>query len=101
MYITQMTHFLDETGNIPKQMPKEARELGSFMALVVDATTKEKSAGRINTGIRCFQEKCDGIISSELHNSIYDIHWKCSKCNSEGTIGSWQGTKWDNTDEYY
>ena len=39
MYITQMPHFLDETGNIPKQMQKEARELGSFMALVVDTTT--------------------------------------------------------------
>ena len=35
-----MPHFLDEQGNIPKQMPKEARELASFFALVVDATTK-------------------------------------------------------------
>jgi hypothetical protein len=40
MYISQMPHFLDETGDIPKQMPKEARELASFMALVIDATTK-------------------------------------------------------------
>jgi len=48
------------------------------MALVVDATTKEKSAGRINTGIRCFQKKCDGMISSELHNSFCDIHWDTS-----------------------
>jgi len=37
-----MTHFIDETGNILKEMPKEARELASFMALVVDETTKIK-----------------------------------------------------------
>jgi hypothetical protein len=30
MYISQMPHFLDEKGNIPKEMPKEARELASF-----------------------------------------------------------------------
>jgi hypothetical protein len=30
MYISQMPHFLDEKGNIPKQMPKEARELARF-----------------------------------------------------------------------
>jgi len=35
-----MTNFLEETGNIAHKMPKEARELASFMALVVDETTK-------------------------------------------------------------
>lgn len=96
MYITQMAHFLDETGNIPKQMPKEARELASFMALVVDATTKEKPSIGINTGIRCFQKKCEGLIISDLRNLDADIYWKCSKCDNEGTIGSWQSTRWDN-----
>ena len=96
MYITQMTHFLDEEGNIPKQMPKEARELASFMALVVDATTKEKSAADIQTGIRCFIRKCDGMIISELQNPKADIYWRCTKCKNEGTIGSWQWTRWDN-----
>jgi len=99
MYITQMTHFLDESGNIPIQMPKEARELASFMALVVDATTKEKSLVGINTGIRCFQKKCEGHINSEIDGHNADIHWKCSKCNNEGTIGSWKGTRWDNSVE--
>lgn len=41
MYISNMQHFLDDKGNIPKQMPKEARELASFFALVIDATTKK------------------------------------------------------------
>lgn len=41
MNIPNMTHFLDDQGNIPKQMPKEARELANFLALIVDATTKK------------------------------------------------------------
>jgi hypothetical protein len=44
MYISNMQHFLDETGNIPIQMPKQARELASFMAFVVDTTTKTLSS---------------------------------------------------------
>ena len=39
-----MTHFLHEQGNIPKQMPKkEARELASFLDLVVNTTFKNDS----------------------------------------------------------
>lgn len=41
MYITNMTHFLDESGNIPKEMPKKGRELASFLALLIDDFTKE------------------------------------------------------------
>jgi hypothetical protein len=96
MYITQMAHFLDEEGNIPKQIPKASRELGSFLALVVDATTKEKSTIDIQTGIRCFRKKCEGLIISELQNPKDEIYWRCTKCKNEGTIGSWQGTRWDN-----
>jgi hypothetical protein len=70
--------------------------LGNFLALVVDATTKEKSTINIQTGIRCFQKKCEGMIISKLQNSLADIYWKCPKCKNEGTIGSWHGTNWDN-----
>ena len=76
-------------------MPKEARELASFMALVVDATTKKIPALLSSTEIRCFK-KCTGIINSELESINDPIQWKCSNCNNEGTISDWQGTKWDN-----
>ena len=36
MYMTDLTHVLDESGGIPKSIPKEARELASFLALVID-----------------------------------------------------------------
>ncbi len=97
MYVTKMTHFLDEQGNIPKQMPKEARELASFLALVIDATTDYESESGFETGIRCFKKGCDGMIQSQiLFDEDDEIHWLCPKCKNEGVISEWEGTKWDN-----
>ena len=91
-----MTHFLDETGNIPKQIPKEARELASFMALVVDNTTKSSPQTLTSTDIRCFEKGCQGLIKSEILSKKDDIHWVCTKCQNEGVISNWQNSKWDN-----
>ena len=91
-----MQHFLDEQGNIPKQMTKEARELASFFALVIDITTNTLPATLISTDIRCFEKGCNGSIKSELVGLKGKIHWKCSKCPNEGVINHWQKTKWDN-----
>ena len=92
-----MSHFLDEAGNIPKQIPVEARELASFLALVIDATTDYDSESGFNTGIRCFEKGCDGMIHSYiLLDNDDEIYWKCPNCKNEGIISEWQGTKWDN-----
>ena len=91
-----MNHFLNESGNIPKQMPKEARELASFLALVIDESTKEFSLKPISTNIRCFQKRCEGLIQSEFLEESVEIHWLCSKCKNEGIISNWQKTQWDN-----
>ena len=91
-----MTHFLDESGNIPTQMPKEARELANFLALVVDETTKEPSKSVIYTTIRCFIKKCEGTINSEIIKENNEIHWVCSKCQNEGILSEWQNTRWNN-----
>ena len=91
-----MPHFLDEKGNIPKEMPKQARELASFMALVVDTTTKTFPSTLASTEIRCFEKGCHGMIKSEIIGKNDDVHWICSKCSNEGVISEWKLTKWDN-----
>jgi hypothetical protein len=96
MYISQMPHFLDDKGNIPIEMPKEARELASFMSLVVDSTTRKSPKTLTSTDIRCFEKGCQGMIKSEILGKNNEIHWKCSKCPNEGVISEWQKTKWDN-----
>lgn len=91
-----MLHFLDDQGNIPKQMPKEARELASFFALVIDTTTNINPKRLAATQIRCFEKRCVGTIRVEVLPSN-DIHWMCSRCENEGKISHWQGTRWDNS----
>lgn len=97
MYISDMTHFLNEKGNIPKEMPREARELAGFFALVVDFTTKTKTSRLTPTGIRCFRKGCHGIINSTIKPNKQEIHWYCPECENEGVISHWQKTKWDNS----
>ena len=96
MLISNMTHILDETGNISKQLPSEASELASFLALVIDITTKNSPFTLTQTEIRCVEKGCKGFIKSEVRKDNNDIHWVCSKCENEGRISGWKLTKWDN-----
>jgi hypothetical protein len=96
MYISNMTHFLDEQGNIPKQMPKEGREMANFLGLIVDTTTKNEPTTLTRTEIRCFKKGCHGMIKSALSPDKKEIHWFCPVCENEGKISEWQGTKWNN-----
>jgi hypothetical protein len=41
MYISTLTHLLDEQGNIAKEMNKTGREMASFLALIVDTATTD------------------------------------------------------------
>jgi len=47
-------------------MPKVVRELASFLALVVDITTKNNPQTLTTTDIRCFEKGCHGLIKSEV-----------------------------------
>lgn len=91
-----MQHFLDETGNIPKEMPKESREFASFISLVVDTTTQNNHQTLTSTDIRCFQKGCNGNIKTALRLKTDEINWFCPDCENEGVISNWQKTKWDN-----
>jgi hypothetical protein len=96
MYISDITHYFDETGNIPKEKSKEARELARFLALVVNTTTKTFHATFKIAEVRCFESGCHGLIKTALILENEGIHWYCPRCHIEGIINGWRGTKWDN-----
>ena len=96
MLISNLKHFLDDNGNIPKEIRKEARDRVSFLAIIVDKTTKSCPSTLTQTDIRCFKKKCDGMIKTALVSVNEEIHWYCLKCDNEGIISHWQKTKWDN-----
>ena len=91
-----MTHFLDEEGNIAKEMHKEGREYASFLSLIIDTTTKDYSPIKKFTEIRCRKKKCTGNIEIMVEINEETIYWHCPVCTETGKISGWQGTKWDN-----
>lgn len=97
MYITNLTHFLTDRGDIPKEMPQESRELASFLTLIIEETTDfESDAWGFETQIRCNQTNCQGRIHSRLLiEEDHEIYWWCPECRNEGIISEWEGTKWD------
>jgi len=96
MFISNMTHFLDDEGNIAKEIHKEGRELASFLVLIVDSATKIHREPAMTQDVRCFKRGCDGIIEVELPEMTDEIQWRCPKCHVDGRISGWQGIKWDN-----
>lgn len=95
MYITNIVHFLDDSGSIPKEMPKAARQLASFYTFIIEAATSIFPATDNKTNISCFEKGCKGMVTTDLTNKKDDIHWECNKCPNEGRISNWQGTTWD------
>ena len=96
MYISNLTHFLNEKGNIPGEMPREAREMAGFLAMVVDITTQKRNIKLVPSTLRCFNRGCNGLVQTALTPNHKEIHWYCPDCKEEGVISHWQKTKWDN-----
>jgi hypothetical protein len=99
MYITNFTDLLDNHGNIMKHLPVETRKLADFLASIIERTTGTMPSKLTSTGIRCFRERCSGIIKSAFRPKNEVIHWFCPDCINDGIINSWQETKWNVADD--
>ena len=86
MYISNVTHSHNESGDLPKHIPKQAREISAFFSLVIDETFEKLPTELTPTTIRCFRKGCFGIISSAIELDKNEIYWKCSECVNSGTI---------------
>ncbi len=89
MNISNNQHFPNKEGGIPKQVPKEAREISAFFSLLVEETMKTIPDELTPTWIRCFRKGCTGIISTKVDLDDNELHWKCSKCKYSGTLTGW------------
>lgn len=93
-YVTDITHYLNEKGELTN-MPTPAKQLASFLVLIIDSTTSVGSTNYDEAGIRCRAEGCSGSILSRLAEDGEEIHWHCPICGHNGVIRNWQNTKWD------
>lgn len=97
MHISQMRHFLNEKGNIPTEMHKDARQMAGFLAMVIDTTTLTRPSTLTSSDVRCIKKACHGMIKTSLNQRAGRIHYFCPECENEGIISNWDNTKWDNT----
>ena len=90
MYITDLTHFLDQSGAIgPVKGP--ARTMAQFhvdaVAHASDSTSEALPAPK------CF--KCKKTVVEVVLAQDNAVAWACPKCRIEGRISNWQGRLWD------
>ena len=90
MYITDLTHFLDESGAIgPVKGP--ARTMAQFHVEVV--THASDATGHALAAPRCFKCKKSAVEAARAQDDA--IVWACPACGTEGRISNWHGSLWD------
>jgi hypothetical protein len=93
-YVTDLQHYLDGDGEIVAQMPEEARQLASFLALLVDEASGDPTLEFTESAVRCRIAECNGQIRASI-NASKEILWQCPICGHNGVIRNWVNTKWD------
>jgi hypothetical protein len=93
MYITDLTHFLDDNGAIAP-MPAPARRLAEFLGRVVAAASAPAAIDEAGSA-ECRCNKCKkGIIIAEIAPDDA-IEWFCESCGHDGRISNWRRSFWD------
>lgn len=94
-WISDMTHFLDDSGEIPLGLPP----LAIFLGAIVEARSAEESAQPCALPIRCRRRPgrrpCTGSIWAALDPATRSIEWRCPVCEDHGVIAHWHDTPWD------
>lgn len=101
-FITNITHFLDEKGAMPEDIPKPARVLAEHLGAIIAAATR-RSTSTLRTDVRCWgklhKKRCPGLIEAGIKASDFHILWLCPVCKNEGVITDWIGSVFDCFDD--
>lgn len=96
--ISNLTHFLDEKGNIPN-LPEPAMKLIRFLTKIVSNASIDIKEPIVDVDLKCSDRSetvnCEGYIEAWCNENM-DIVWHCNTCDVRGAVSNWQGTQWDN-----
>jgi hypothetical protein len=96
-WITDLTHFLDETGRIAP-MPGPARLLAEHFTAIVLMVSHPEIAIPPEYQVRCRRrpgrKPCPGYIEADIDVETNEIIWWCPICDDNGYIRNWKGTMW-------
>jgi hypothetical protein len=97
-WITDLSHFVDDTGSLPRALPGPARRLAEYLTAIVVAATGahhlSQATPRISCRRRPRRRACPGDIEYRLW-ADERITWECPSCGDNGVISNWQSTAWD------
>ena len=97
-WITDLTHFLDEDGQIaPADGP--ARRLAEHLTAIVAMASYPEIVIPAEFSVRCrrrpARKPCSGHIEADLYASTDEIMWWCTQCDDKGYIRNWRRSMWD------
>lgn len=99
VWVTDLTHFLDEQGLIAPRQGR-ARRLAEHLTSIVAMTSAEPetpddgSPGSIRCRRRPRRKPCPGFVDADYGPSL-EIVWWCKHCGDRGVITEWSGSFWD------
>ena len=97
-WITDLTHFLDENGEMIKE-PPQARKLGEYLAAIVVMASYPDPEYPPEYKVLCRRrpkrKPCLTEIAGWLDPETDDVVWICPVCQDKGIISNWRGTIWD------
>ena len=101
-WITDITHFLDEKGELISQ-PTQARKLAEYLAAIITMMVSYPDPEyspeyRVLCRRRPNRKPCLTDIAGWLDRETDDVVWICPVCQDKGLISNWRGTMWDMSD---
>lgn len=100
-WITDITHFLDEKGEMIKE-PLEARRLAEYFAAIIVMASFFEPEYPPEYIVKCRRrpnrKPCLTEIAGWVDPETDDIIWICPVCQDNGIISNWRGTIWDMSD---
>jgi hypothetical protein len=100
-WITDLTDFLDEAGDIisgPTKVKTFAEYFSAIVFMVSYPDTDYPAEYSVKCRRRPKRKPCLGEVFGFINPEADDIMWMCPKCHDRGIISNWRGTMWDLSD---
>jgi hypothetical protein len=99
--ISNLSHFLDERGNIAPANGPARRIADHLIRIVAEVTGNLDADDGLFTGIPCrrrpARKPCKGLVQATF-SDMDTIAWWCGQCGDNGLITGWEDTLWDLSD---
>lgn len=97
-WITDITHFLDEEGELVTEPPQAKAIADYFTAIVMMSSFPDPEYPpeyKVKCRRRPKRKPCQAEIIGFIDPESDDVMWMCPKCHDRGLISNWRGTMWD------